>query len=143
MLISPRTILPVAALSCAVIAYAQAPTQAQKKGPEPLTLRAVPESHQALPPSADAPAAQAQTETASGELVEVDAKSSTLSIRTAGSEMQFRYNEQTKVSGAGKGVAGLATMTGAQVTVHYRKDGNTNLATSIEVRGADPAAPRP
>jgi hypothetical protein len=32
-------------------------------------------------------------------------------------------------------MAGLATMTGSQVMVMYRKDTQTNLATSIDVRG--------
>ena len=142
MKISPRSFVPVAALAFAAFAYAQAPTQAQK-GPEPLNLTPAP--HQSELSAAGQAGAQAQAQTAQGELLEVDAKANTLSIRTAGAEMQFRYNEQTKVTGAQKGVAGLATMTGSQVTIQYRKEGNANLATSIEVRssGGDPGAPAP
>jgi hypothetical protein len=140
MQISSRSFVP-AALALALVAYA-APSHAQQGSSEPLKLSA-PAPHQAERPAApqgQAPAqapdsgAQAQTQTASGELLEVDAKGNTISIRTAGAEMKFRFNEQTKVSGAQKGVAGLATMTGQQVTVTYRKDGASNIATNIEVQ---------
>jgi phosphoenolpyruvate-protein kinase (PTS system EI component) len=87
------------------------------------------------------PAQAAQSATAQGELVEVDAKANTLSIKTTSADLKFTYNEQTKVTGAQKGVAGLATMAGSQVTVQYHKEGAANIATSIEVRAAQ--APRP
>jgi hypothetical protein len=48
--------------------------------------------------------------------------------------MLFRYTDQTSVSGAEKSVAGLATMSGAQVTVMYRAEGANNVATRIEVK---------
>jgi hypothetical protein len=67
----------------------------------------------------------------------VDAKASTITVKTADSEMRFTYNDQTKVTGAQKGVAGLATMKGSQVTVQFRKDGAANIATSIEVRAKE------
>ena len=89
----------------------------------------------AQPQAQQAPAATS----AQGELTAVDAKASTLAIKTAaGAEMTFRYNDQTKVSGAQKGVAGLATMTGTSVTVQYKKDGADNIATSIEVAAQAP-----
>jgi len=91
----------------------------------------------ASPPSAPG-AAQAST-SASGELTDVDAKGATITVKTATEDMKFRYDDQTKVTGAQKGVAGLATMKGAQVTVNYKKEGSNNIATSIDVRagGAD------
>ena len=101
-------------------------------------------------PGAQAPApapspaqagAQAQAQTASGELVSVDSKASTLSVKTAAAEMTFKYDDTTKISG-GKGAAGLATMTGSQVTVQYKKDGAANIATSIDVKPAGGGAPR-
>ena len=61
---------------------------------------------------------------------------STLTIKTQTGEMSFRYNDTTKVTGAQKGVSGLATMTGADVTVMFRKEGQLNLATSIGVKAA-------
>ncbi len=45
--------------------------------------------------------------------------------------MEFRYNEQTQISGAEGGVEGLATQSGAQVRVHF--DAASKTATKIEV----------
>lgn len=85
-------------------------------------------------PSQAAPALS----TAQGELADVDAKERTLSIRTATGAMNFRYDENTKVTGAQKGVAGLATMAGTPVAIQYRKDGAVNHAVTIEVRAQAP-----
>jgi hypothetical protein len=124
-----QSIVGVAVMTLALVAYAQTPSQAQQ--PEPLRLTApAPHFVQAEPPS------QAQTQTSQGELLDVDAKASSLTIKTPTAEMTFRYNDQTKVTGAQKGVTGLATMTGSQVTVLYKKDGQINLATSIDVKAA-------
>ena len=155
MQIRQRSRVAITALSFALVAY----TQAQAQQPEPLRLTPPAARSQAeAPAQSSSPAqkpdsGQSAVMTAQGELVSVDAKANTLSIKTtAPTEMTFRYNDETKVSGAQKGVAGLATATGSQVTIQYRKDGATNLATNIEVkagaapRGADaprPDAPRP
>jgi len=102
------------------------------------------------PPSAASPAspaagpadqAGAQTQTATGELVSVDAKAMTLSVKTATGETTIKYDDSTKISGSSKNAAGLATAEGSQVTVRYRKDGASNVATSIEVKPAAGAAP--
>jgi len=88
-------------------------------------------------------AAQAATLSADGELLEVDAKANTITIKTTNTpEMKFKYDTTTKVTGGDKGVAGLATMKGSQVTVQYKRDGATNTATSIMVKPASGAAPR-
>ena len=106
-----------------------------------------PASAQAPPeagaPAAQAPAAQAQaTLNADGELVSVDTKTNMITIKTTTSpEMKFKFDDTTKVTGGQKGVAGLATMAGSQVTIQYRKDGADNVATSITVKPAA-AAPR-
>ena len=86
------------------------------------------------PPQAPPPAqAQAQA-VAQGELVRVDAKASTLIIKAAdGAQMQFRYTEQTKVTGSDD-VAGLATMTGAQVAIRYTQQQQDKVATEIAVQ---------
>ena len=128
MRISLKTFAAPIALACVLGMYGQAFAQAQQP--------ARPDSPgQQAPARPDAPGgAQAQSASASGELQDVDAKASTITVKTADAEMKFKYDEQTKVSGAQKGVAGLATMTGSQVTVQYKKDGATNIATSIEVR---------
>jgi len=116
-----RTIVMVAALVFMIAAAAQA----QEKP--------------AAPPSA--PGAAQASQSASGELTDVDAKAATITVKTATDEMKFRYDDQTKVTGAQKGVAGLATMKGSEVTVNYKKEGSNNIATSIDVRagagGAD------
>jgi hypothetical protein len=71
---------------------------------------------------------------ARGELVKVDTAARTIVIRTeSGPQMQFSYTAETKVVGAEKGVAGLATMTGTPVTVEFTRHEQTNLAKEIEV----------
>jgi len=76
----------------------------------------------------------AQATTAQGQLVRVDTKANTIDIKTtAGADMQFHYTAETKVTGASEGVSGLATMTGADVTVQYTKQGTENVATAISV----------
>jgi hypothetical protein len=70
-----------------------------------------------------------------GELMRVNPDAKTLMVKTAnGAEVQFRYTDQTSVTGAEKSVAGLATMSGAQLTVSYKIEGTSNVATRIEVR---------
>jgi hypothetical protein len=72
---------------------------------------------------------------ASGELVKIDTSAKTIVIKTeAEPEMQFTYTDATKVTGADKGVAGLATMTGSSVTIRYTKKGQDNVATEIQVQ---------
>ena len=89
--------------------------------------------------------AQAST-TIMGELKDVDAKAKTFTVKTATSEMKFRYDDDTKIGGAQKSAAGLATMEGQQVTVSYKKDGQTNIASNVEVRASSspssPTSPR-
>ena len=66
-----------------------------------------------------------------GALTKVDAAAKTLSVKTAKGDMEFRYNDQTQVSGAEGGVEGLATQSGAPVKVHF--DAASKTATRIEV----------
>jgi hypothetical protein len=91
---------------------------------------------QASSPGQASPAAsagQAQSQTASGELVSVDTKAKTLTVKTSTGESKFSFDDSTKISG-GKDAAGLATMSGSQVTIQYKKDGASNLATSIDLK---------
>jgi len=79
--------------------------------------------------------AQDQPSVARGELVKVDTAARTIVIKTdAGPQMQFSYTAETKVTGAEKGVAGLATMTGTPVSIEFTKKDQTNLARSIDVQ---------
>ena len=68
-----------------------------------------------------------------GELTKVDATAKTLSVKDSrGQEMEFRYNDQTQISGAEGGVEGLATKSGTPVRVHY--DAASKTATKIEIK---------
>jgi len=81
------------------------------------------------------PMAQAQEtpQIFDGELLKVDATAKTLSVKNPeGQEMEFRYNDQTLISGADGGVEGLATKSGTPVSVHF--DTTTRTAAKIEVR---------
>jgi len=83
----------------------------------------------------DAKTQAQEPKSAQGQLARVDGDARTLTIQSAaGSPMVFQYTADTKVIGADKGVAGLATMTGAAVTVQYVQQGNDNVATQIEIR---------
>jgi len=97
------------------------------------------EAGQASPGAAPPQAEQAPVlSTAQGELVAVDAKEKILSVKTTNGDMEFRYDDDTKVTGGQKGVAGLATMSGTPVGIRYRQDGAVNHAVSIEVRSPAP-----
>jgi hypothetical protein len=75
--------------------------------------------------------AQEKAQIAEGELVKVDAAAKSLWVKTAKGEMEFKYNDQTQISGAEGGVEGLATQSGAPVKVHF--DAATKTASRIEV----------
>ena len=83
------------------------------------------------------PAATAQTQDSpqifEGELMKVDATAKTLSVKNSqGQENEFRYSDQTVISGADGGVEGLASKSGTPVSVHF--DTATRTAARIEVR---------
>jgi hypothetical protein len=80
-------------------------------------------------------AQQQAANVANGELVKIDTSAKTIVIKTASDpQMQFSYTEDTRVTGSDKDVAGLATMTGTSVTVHFTKKGQANVATEIEIQ---------
>jgi hypothetical protein len=69
-----------------------------------------------------------------GEVVSVDEKAKTLSIKTASEgEVKFSYTDKTVIEGADKGAQGLVA-TGSEVTVTYDSHGTARVATKIEVR---------
>jgi hypothetical protein len=69
-----------------------------------------------------------------GELLSVDDKARTFSIKTATEgEVKFSYSDETVIVGAEKGAQGLAA-TGTEVTVHYDSHGTAKVATRIEVK---------
>jgi hypothetical protein len=130
MQISQRPIVAVALSTFAFFVSAHVSSRAQQ--PEPLRLSSPP-AH-VLFRAEPLEQAQVQTQTAQGELLDVDNRANTFTIKTQTGEMTFRYNDATKVTGAQKGVSGLATMTGSDVTVMYRRDGQLNLVTSVDVK---------
>jgi hypothetical protein len=90
-------------------------------------------------PASQAPAAQAppaaraqaqKPESATGELKSVDAQKMTLTLANGET---FQYTSSTKVSGAQGGVAGLASMSGREVTVEYETKGADRIATMITI----------
>jgi hypothetical protein len=94
----------------------------------------------AIPLMAQAPSGQGQAQapaarTAQGQLMRVDTEAMTLSIQSAqGSPLVFHYTADTKVVGADRGVAGLATMTGSPVAVRYVQQDKDNIAIQIEIQ---------
>jgi hypothetical protein len=75
-----------------------------------------------------------ETRTAQGQLMRVDTDAKTISIQSAqGGPMVFRFTDATKVVGGERGVAGLATMSGEQVTVRYMQHDKDYVAAEIEI----------
>jgi hypothetical protein len=84
-------------------------------------------SEQAQPPAQ--PKAQAQS--IEGELVEVSA--GMLTVKSSAGEVEIRYNEQTQVSGAQGGVAGLASAKNRRVRVEFTEDEKTKAKTATRI----------
>ncbi len=73
--------------------------------------------------------------TATGTLDKVDVNAKTITVKKEDdSTIVFSYTDDTKIVGAEEGLAGLATMNGARVTVRYKVEGESNVATEVEVR---------
>jgi len=92
------------------------------------------------PPAAQNPSTpsdrsrEASTAPVSGELTRVNPDSKTFTVKSTTGDIQFKYSDMTTITGAQKTLAGLATMSGEQVTVTYRVEGGSNMATKIEVK---------
>ena len=70
-----------------------------------------------------------------GTLDKVDVNAKTITVkREDNSTMVFSFTDDTKIVGAEQGASGLATMSGVQVTVRYTVEGETNVATEVDVR---------
>ena len=144
-----RLFVGLASLVFALAITAQA-ARAQDDSPAAPGASA-PQSQQPSPsaPSAPSPSSQAlgsaqANTTITGELKDVDTKTKTVTVKTAaGPDMKFKYDDATKIAGS-KGAAGLATMTGQEVTISYKKDGQSNIASNIELHSAttSPSTPR-
>jgi hypothetical protein len=131
-------------LAVTITTFAQEQARPQPPGQQPSAQQ--PPSQ--LPPAQPAPREPSQkpaAQIARGELTDVDAQAKMLTIKpTEGAEQKFQYNDATKVTGDRAGVAGLATLSGKQVVVHFTSQGANRVATEIEVQAAaDKPADRP
>jgi hypothetical protein len=123
-------LIPFAAL---VLAIGIAPVvAAQDPAPSPQ-----PAAPQAQPPAPEpqAPAMSEHSQKLEGELVSVDPATKMITVKTAaGQEEKIAYTDQTTISGATSDAAGLATVSGAKVTVEYTGEGSARTATTIKVQ---------
>jgi hypothetical protein len=96
-----------------------------------ISLSAFAQAPASQAPGAASQAGQAQkSETAKGELKSVDTDKMTLMLASGET---FHFTSSTKVTGAQGGVAGLATMSGREVTIDYSMKGSDRIATAITV----------
>lgn len=99
-----------------------------------------PPAQQQQPADRDADRDHASAQTARGQLLSVDAASKMITIKPMeGAEQRFQYTDDTRVTGERGGVAGLATMSGRDVVVHFTTEGAARVATSIEIQADEPA----
>lgn len=125
MRMTTSSVLALLGLVAFVSFVSLSPVAAQAPSPAPAA--------QAPAPAPGSAAQAPKAETAKGELKSVDATAKTLTISADGKDQKFTYTEQTKVTGAQGGVAGLASMSGRQVMIQFTPQGANNVATSIEV----------
>lgn len=130
------TFIPAAAV---VAALGISPALAQQ------TPAPAPSEQQPAPAPAPGADKQAQAMSVQGELRRVDAETRMLWVQADGKEQQFRFSDDTEITGAGRDVEGLSTMTGTNVTVHYKVEGAANVATKIDIqaRGSAPQGDAP
>jgi hypothetical protein len=147
MPITHTRIVPVFGLLAAFTFAVSVTSFAQEPQPRPQPPSAQepsqPRPPAQLPPAQPSPGApgaaqqrsQAQAQIARGELSDVDVQAKMITIKpTEGAEQKFQYNDATKVTGDRAGVAGLATLSGKQVVVHFNTQGANRVATEIEVQ---------
>ena len=131
MSFTTRMIIPATAF---VVALGASPLMAQ----EPQVPAPAPA------PAEQQPAVEAQAASVEGELLRVDAEAKSIWVKADDKEQQFRFTDATEISGAGRDVEGLSTMTGTRVTVHYKAEGGSNVATKIDIQPrAEQPAPAP
>jgi hypothetical protein len=138
---SNTRIVPVFGLMLALtlvasVAFAQAADQDQPRQQPSAQQPSAQQPPAQQPPAQQQPSqAKPQAQIARGELSSIDPTAKMLTIKPAdGAEQKFQYSDETKVTGARGGVAGLATMNGKQVVVHFTSQGANRVATEIEVQ---------
>lgn len=84
--------------------------------------------------SAPAQAVQQSEQMSQGVLARVDADQHMFWIQDPnGTEVEFQYDSNTKVTGSTEGVQGLSSETGTRVRVYYHEKSGKRLATKIEI----------
>jgi hypothetical protein len=123
-------------LAVSVTSFAQEQPRPQPSGQQPPSQLPPAQPRPGAPaPGAAEPQQKPAAQIARGELTDVDAQAKMLTIKpTEGAEQKFQYNDATKVTGDRAGVAGLATLSGKQVVVHFTSQGANRVATEIEVQ---------
>jgi len=95
---------------------------------------AVASAQQPAPPATQQERAK-DPDPVTGEIVSVDTNTKTIVVKSGGdNDIKFSYSEETEIVGADKGIEGLATKAGANVTVTYTVHGTANVAVKIEVK---------
>jgi hypothetical protein len=104
------------------------------------TVGVAPVAYAQQPPT-PAPAPDTQAERVApapqieGELLSVDAETKTLTVKTDDGKMeQVRYTDDTEVTGADSGLAGLTNADGPRVSVTFTGTGADRVASEIAVK---------
>jgi Cu/Ag efflux protein CusF len=99
------------------------------------TMVGVPAALAAQYPATQKHQTAAREMSVTGTLDKVDVNAKTITVKKEdNSTILFSFTDETKIIGAEEGVAGLATMNGAHVTVRYTVEGQSNVATEVDVR---------
>ena len=69
-----------------------------------------------------------------GSLLQLDNNAKLLTLKTADREMQFTFNELTRVVAPENDGKPVAVRQGSKLKIHYKADQQTNMATRIEIK---------
>ncbi len=109
----------------------QTPTPTPSPTPQPTPTPTEPATPRATPQDR---MADHDMKSVTGELVRVDTVAKTITVKTEdGKDELLRYDDNTKVTGAQTGIAGLANASGTKVTVKTKGEGLARIASDIMV----------
>jgi len=69
-----------------------------------------------------------------GSLLQLDNNAKLLTLKAEEGEMQFTFNEQTKVIAPDNGDKPVTVRQGSKLKIYYKADQKMNVATRIEVK---------
>ena len=126
---SKHAVIVLTGLALLVVVLGATPALAQAAPPQQPPAQA--EKAKQPPPQAETAEQPAPVE---GELVRVEAEAKKVAIKTAdGAEVEFLYTDDTEVSGAKDGAAGLVTMKEGRVTIHFTEDAEAKTKTATRI----------